>query len=111
MAINQYLTNRIISKSFDIGLKLVNFACRLVWVQTIRSTIVMTNIVNNADRTDALAVINFEKKGLVKELIAKIGERIFNEFLSIGFIICGYNAESKTWRISQLGEDYYAELQ
>ena len=71
----------------------------------------MKNIVNNADRTDALAVINFEKRGLVKELIAKIGERIFNEFLSIGFIICGYNAESKTWRLSQLGEDYYAELQ
>ena len=70
----------------------------------------MGNVVNNTDRTNALAVINVEKRGLVKELIAKIGECIFNEFLSVGFIICGYNAESKTWRISQLGEDYYAEL-
>lgn len=70
----------------------------------------MNRAVNNDDRRSALAFICKEKSGFVNELIEKIGERIFKEFLSIGFIICGYTPKYKTWRISKLGENYCSEL-
>lgn len=62
-------------------------------------------------RIEALSFINKERSGLVIELIEKISEKIFKEFLSVGFIICGYTPKAETWRISKLGEEYYSELQ
>lgn len=48
--------------------------------------------------------------GYFNELQENIDEEILSEFLSVGFIICGYTRTRKTWRISSLGRNYVEDL-
>ncbi len=45
-------------------------------------------------------------EGYIKDLRDKIGDSLISEFISVGFIICGYTRSDKTWRISELGRGY-----
>ena len=47
----------------------------------------------------------------MKELRTLLDEELMKEFISVGFIICGYTRTSKTWRISDLCRSYVEELQ
>lgn len=60
---------------------------------------------------EALAYINDEKKGYISKLIERIGQKCVEEFVSVGFIICGYTRTAKTWRISKFGKEFYSEVQ
>jgi hypothetical protein len=61
-------------------------------------------------RTSALTTIYRSDKGYIKDLQQSIGDELLAEFISVGFIICGYTRKSKTWRISKLGKDYVEDL-
>lgn len=65
----------------------------------------------NEQQTKALISIYKEGQGYIKDLRRKIGDTIMSEFISVGFIICGYTRSDKTWRISELGQGYVRELQ
>lgn len=58
------------------------------------------------------ALINIYKdgRGYIKDLRDNIGDALMSEFISVGFIICGYTHSDKTWRISELGRGYVREL-
>ncbi len=55
-------------------------------------------------RKSALKTIYQEGWGYIKDLQENIGKDLLSEFISVGFIICGYTRTSKTWRISKLGQ-------
>lgn len=59
----------------------------------------------------ALISIYKDGRGYIKDLRDNIGESLMSEFISVGFIICGYTRSGKTWRISALGRGYVRELQ
>lgn len=65
----------------------------------------------NEQQTDALISIYKTKKGYIKDLRNTIGDSLLSEFISVGFIICGYSRTDKTWRLSDLGRGYVEELQ
>lgn len=46
----------------------------------------------------------------IKDLRTNIGEDLLSEFISVGFIICGYTRTKKTWRISNLGRSYVRDM-
>ncbi len=63
-------------------------------------------------REDKLALdeIYSRKRGLMPDLKRIVSQEIIDKLISVGFIICGYNKEAKTWRLSSLGEEYYEDL-
>lgn len=61
-------------------------------------------------RTSALKNIYTSGWGYIKDLRATIGEELLSEFISVGFIICGYTRTQKTWRISNLGRSYVRDM-
>lgn len=61
-------------------------------------------------RLTALKNIYLTQRGYLGELQDAIGEEMLSEFISVGFIICGYTRTKKTWRISNLGSTYIADL-
>ncbi len=63
-----------------------------------------------SERLNALAKINDKENGYMSELITEIGQKLVDEFIAVGFIICGYTLTAKTWRVSELGKEYYAEI-
>ncbi len=65
----------------------------------------------NEQQKKALISIYKDGRGYVKDLRKKIGDSLTTEFISVGFIICGYTRSDKTWRISDLGRGYVRELQ
>lgn len=58
----------------------------------------------------ALKSIYNSGRGYIKDLRDTIGNELLSEFISVGFIICGYTRTSKTWRISELGRSYVRDL-
>ncbi|MBD5315880.1 MAG: hypothetical protein HDS08_06985 [Bacteroides sp.] len=62
------------------------------------------------NRKSALKAIYKDGWGYIKDLQEKIGNDLLSEFISVGFIICGYTRTSKTWRISNLGKSYVRDL-
>ena len=58
----------------------------------------------------ALETINKESAGYVKELKETITPEMVDKFISIGFIICGYTQEAKTWKISKLGKEFIKDF-
>lgn len=65
---------------------------------------------NNEGRMNALRYIYKEKSGYMDTLIKCVTKNYVEELISAGFIICGYTSQAKTWRISQLGRDFYQEI-
>lgn len=65
----------------------------------------------NTQQRNALISIYNDGRGYVNDLRKKIGDSLTAEFISVGFIICGYTRSDKTWRISKLGQSYVKELQ
>lgn len=63
------------------------------------------------ERVNALSYVVSQKCGYVKDLLNEIKQAIVDEFVSLGFIIMGYTAESKTWRASSFAETYYNIVQ
>lgn len=61
-------------------------------------------------RKSALKTIYRDGWGYIKDLQENIGKDILSEFISVGFIICGYTRTNKTWRISKLGQSYVRDL-
>lgn len=61
-------------------------------------------------RESALKRIYNDGWGYVNDLRTKIGNELLSEFVSVGFIICGYTRTSKTWRISNLGKSYVQDM-
>lgn len=61
-------------------------------------------------RTSALKNIYNSGWGYIKDLRTTIGEDLLSEFISVGFIICGYTRTKKTWRISNLGRSYVRDM-
>lgn len=64
----------------------------------------------NEERKTALRNIYKSGWGYFNDLQNSIGKEILSEFVSVGFIICGYTREKKTWRISNLGRSYVQDL-
>ncbi len=64
----------------------------------------------NEKRISALKSIYTGGWGYIKDLRTNIGEELLSEFISVGFIICGYTRTKKTWRISNLGRSYVRDL-
>lgn len=64
----------------------------------------------NEKRISALKSIYTSGWGYIKDLRTNIGEELLSEFISVGFIICGYTRTKKTWRISNLGRSYVRDL-
>jgi hypothetical protein len=64
----------------------------------------------NNERKNALIKIYQGKKGSIKSLEEYIGKDLTREFISVGFIICGYTRTAKTWRLSKLGQNYVQEM-
>lgn len=64
----------------------------------------------NDKRTSALKNIYTSGWGYIKDLRTNIGEELLSEFISVGFIICGYTRTQKTWRISNLGRSYVRDM-
>lgn len=62
------------------------------------------------NRKSALRAIYEDGRGYINDLQEKIGRELLSEFISVGFIICGYTRTSKTWRISKLGQSYVRDL-
>lgn len=58
----------------------------------------------------ALETISKEGAGYVQELKKTITPEMVEKFISIGFVICGYTREAKTWRISKLGKEYIKDF-
>lgn len=67
-------------------------------------------MVMNEERKTALKNIYNSGWGYFKDLQNSIGNEILSEFVSVGFIICGYTRKKKTWRISNLGKHYVQDL-
>ena len=63
-----------------------------------------------SERLNALAKVNNKGNGYMNELIPEIGQKFVDEFIAVGFIICGYTLTAKTWRVSELGKEFYAEI-
>ncbi len=63
-----------------------------------------------SERLKALAKVNNKGNGYMNELIPEIGQKFVDEFIAVGFIICGYTLTAKTWRVSELGKEFYAEI-
>ena len=64
----------------------------------------------NNERKNALIKIYQGKKGSIKSLEEYIGKDLTREFISVGFIICGYTRTANTWRLSKLGQNYVQEM-
>ncbi len=62
-------------------------------------------------RMGALRIINSLGCGYMTTLKSRVEESLIEEFISVGFIVCGYTRANKTWRISELGKNFYSELQ
>lgn len=65
---------------------------------------------NNEGRLKALEYIYRENNGYMESLRKNVQECYVEELISAGFVICGYTSKSKTWKISQLGKDFYNEI-
>lgn len=61
-------------------------------------------------RISALKSIYDSGWGYINDLRKNIGEDLLSEFISVGFIICGYTRTKKTWRISNLGRSYVRDM-
>jgi hypothetical protein len=77
----------------------------------------MTNansyVIPEKQRITALKIFNKEKHGKVSDTLKQIGDfgqAIFDEFTSLGIIICGSTATAQTWKISELGRMYYRDI-
>lgn len=64
---------------------------------------------NEKEKTALRSIYN-SGRGYIKDLRENIGNDLLSEFISVGFIICGYTRTSKTWRISELGRSYVRDL-
>jgi hypothetical protein len=64
----------------------------------------------NEKEIAALKRIYNSGRGYLEELRDSIGNDLLSEFISVGFIVCGYSRTSRTWRISNLGRCYVREL-
>lgn len=69
-----------------------------------------TGRTHKSERLNALAKVNNKGNGYMNELIPEIGQKFVDEFIAVGFIICGYTLTAKTWRVSELGKEFYAEI-
>lgn len=58
------------------------------------------------DYNSALKFIYRKKSGTFRELNNKVDQNRIKEFISVGFIICGFTPSTKTWKISTLGKEY-----
>jgi len=59
-----------------------------------------------SDYNSALKFIYRKKSGTFTELKKEVDQNRIDEFISVGFIICGYTPSTKTWKISSLGKQY-----
>lgn len=64
----------------------------------------------NNERLAALAKVYEQRNGFMSDLVQEIGQKFVDEFIAVGFIICGYTIAAKTWRISELGKEFYTEI-
>lgn len=58
------------------------------------------------DYNSALKFIYRKKSGTITELNNEVDQNRIEEFISVGFIICGFTPSTKTWKISSLGKQY-----
>ncbi|MBM6845390.1 hypothetical protein [Phocaeicola plebeius] len=64
----------------------------------------------NSEKKNALIQIYQSKQGYINRLEENISKDLIREFISVGFIICGFTRTAKTWRLSKLGHDYIQEM-
>ena len=65
---------------------------------------------NDNGRLKALTYIYNEKNGYMSELMEQVGKDYAEELIAVGFVICGYNPQVKTWRISEMAKEFYLEI-
>jgi len=65
---------------------------------------------NDDGRLNALKYIYNEGNGYMSELMEQVGENYAEELIAVGFVICGYNPQVKTWRISEMAKEFYQEI-
>ena len=68
-------------------------------------------IIMNEKKKSALVSIYKSGRGYLDDLRNTIDPKYIDEFITAGFIICGFTRTSKTWRISSLGKGYVEELE
>ncbi len=68
-------------------------------------------IIMNEKKKLALVCIYTKGRGYLSELRKSIDPQLIDEFITAGFIICGFTRTSKTWRISSLGKGYVEDLE
>ncbi len=65
----------------------------------------------NEKKKSALVSIYRSGRGYMKDLCKTIDPKFIDEFITAGFIICGFTRTDKTWRISSLGKGYVEDLE
>lgn len=60
---------------------------------------------------DALEYIYENKNGYFHELIDYVDEELVDIFRVMGFIHIGYTLKYRTWSITNLGKQYYKDIQ
>lgn len=65
---------------------------------------------NDDGRLKALKYIYCEGSGYMNELMDNVGIDYANELVAVGFVICGFNPQAKTWRISEMAKEFYQEI-
>jgi len=65
----------------------------------------------NEKKKSALVSIYRSGQGYMQDLRNTIDQKFIDEFITAGFIICGFTRTDKTWRISALGKGYVEDLE
>ena len=68
-------------------------------------------IIMNEKKKSALINIYKSGRGYLDDLRKTVDSKYIEEFITAGFIICGFTRKSKTWRISSLGKGYVEDLE
>ena len=65
---------------------------------------------SNKELLYALDYICTEECGCMNELVGKVGMECVENLLVVSLISSGYNPNERTWRVTELGKDFYEEV-